>query len=348
MKMLELNWNKGVAKDPVKLADYIELTLTIDEDHFGDDEFTYAHFVSLIQDEPYVGNQEDFPTDEPDEDSEEFLAGEEMDETLEYYENAVSLIVQRSQWLGDQYPFSGFGQEVRFAIGKDKSKYMPYIFLLICSHHQIVCPPNETIKGHTHRLAVEFEQICKEAMKPFFNEQADVFLFSQFSNDRSNLGRSAREAVRNLATKLNTVVKNEDDIPDRPNEFGIDIAAIDALDDPIGYPFFAFAQCTISQDWQKKKEEAQSQHALSAYIDLQVSHSNLIFIPYLPRLSTNRWSVPLHYTINCIILDRYRICKMLQRLKKFESRIPEQNTAEILNSFTDRVTLKWPAEMRHD
>ena len=338
--MLELNWNKGVAKDPVKLADYIELTLTIDDDHFGN-EFTYAHFVNLIQDEPYVGNQEDSATDdELDEGSEEFLAGDEMDEALEHYENAVSLIAQRSQWLGDQYPFSGLGQEVRFAVGQDKGKYMPYIFLLVCSHHQIVRPPNETIRGHTRRLAVEFEHICKEAMKSFFNEQADVFLFSQFSNDRSNLGRSAREAVRNLAMKLNAGVKNEDDIPNGPNEFGIDIAAIDALDDQLGYPFFAFAQCTISQDWHKKKEEAQSQHALSAYIDLQVSHSNLIFIPYLPRLSTDRWSVPPHYTINCIICDRYRICKLLQRLKKFESRIPEQNIVGILNSFTDRVTVK--------
>ena len=209
---MELNWNKGVAKDPVKLADYIELTLTIDEDHFGD-KFTYAHFVSLIQDEPYVGSREDvFPTnDESDEDSEEFLTGDEMDDTLEYYENAVSLIAQRSQWLGDQYPFSGLGQEVRLVVGQDKGKYMPYIFLLVCSHNQIAPPPHETIRAHTYRLAVEFEGICKEAMKSLFNELADVFLFSQFSNDRSNLGRSAREAVKNLAMKLNTKVKNKED-----------------------------------------------------------------------------------------------------------------------------------------
>ncbi len=341
--MLELNWNKGVAKDPVKLADYIELTLMMDEDHL-ESVFTYAHFVSLIQDEPYVGNQEYSPVDEEaEEDPDEFLAGDEMDETLEYYENAIFLIAQRSQWLGDQYPFSCLGQEVKLAVGEDKGKYMPYIFMLVCSNHQIIHPLHETIKAHSRRLAVEFEGICKEAMKSLFNEMADVFLFSQFGSDRSNLGRSAREAVKNLAMKLNAEVKNEADIPDTPNEFGIDIAAIDTLEDQLGYPFFAFAQCTISQDWQNKKEEAQSQHALSAYIDLQVSHSNFIFIPYLPRLSKGTWSVPPHYTINCVIFDRYRICKMLQRLERFESRIPEQNTSEILGSLTDRIAIKWPA-----
>ena len=62
-----------------------------------------------------------------------------------------------------------------------------------------------------------------------------------------------------MATKLNTVVKPVGDTPDRQNEYGIDIAAIEALDDPVGYPFFkTIAQCTISQDWQMKKDVSPS------------------------------------------------------------------------------------------
>ena len=182
--MLELNWNKEVASDPVKLADYIELTIAIDGEHHGFD-FTHAHFVNAIQDEPY------------DEDAESFLAGDEMDEAKEHFEDAVSLIERRSQWLGNLYPFTGVGDEVRLTTACDQSAWMPYLFLLACSHHS-------SIIGKGPMLATEFENICKEAMKALFNESADVFLFSQFSNDRKELGRPAREALKSLAGKLNT------------------------------------------------------------------------------------------------------------------------------------------------
>ena len=328
--MLELNWNKGVAKDPVKLADYIELTLAIEDDHCSD-EFTYAHFVNAIQDEPYVGNPDNsLDRDDTDEDKEDFLAGDEMDETLEHFENAVSLIERRSDWLGDLYPFAVEDGDVKLVAGKDANNGMPYLFLVVCSHHQ-------AIQISSYTLEVQFEQICKEAMRTLFNESAEVLLFSQFSQDRKELGQLAPEAIKNLAKKLNSNVKHEEEIPAAQNEFGIDIAAIDRLDDQLRYPFFAFAQCTVSADWERKRDEAQARKGLSSYIDLELQHSNLIFIPHFPRLEADKWDFPIYKTSNCIICDRYRICRMLQRLEKFESQVPSQTASAIVSKFWERV-----------
>ena len=116
---------------------------------------------------------------------------------------------------------------------------MPYVFLLACSNHSVV-----TLAGL--QLDKEFEKISKEAMKALFHESANVFLFSQFSRDRAEMGLSAKDAVKCLAKKLNARVKNEDDIPEGRHEFGIDIAGIDSSSDGLGYPFFAFAQCTVA------------------------------------------------------------------------------------------------------
>ena len=324
--MLEINWNEGVVNDPVKLADYIELTIAIDSEHEGM-VFTHADFVNSVQDTPYNDIEDSF------------LEGDEVDETKCHFEDALSLIERRRQWLGSLHPFVVDGDEVRLVPGSDRDEWTPYVFLLACSHYA-------SITGKGPRLETEFEKICKEAMKALFSESADVFLFSQFSRDRAKLGRSAREAVKNLAAMLNTsMVRPEEDIPTGPNEFGIDIIAIDALDDRLGYPFFAFAQCTVSQssrEWGRKNSEARADHGLAAYILLNVQHPNFLFIPHLPRedFDTLDESVLPHEISNCVFCDRYRICKALHRLAYFRDGEPRRFIAEIIDAFLDSYGAK--------
>ena len=324
--MLEINWNEGVVNDPVRLADYIELTIAIDSEH-GGLAFTHADFVNAVQDAPYNDIEDSF------------LEWDEMDETKCHFEDALSLIERRHQWLGSLHPFVVEGDEVRLAPGSGRDGWTPYIFLLACSHHA-------SISGKGPRLETEFEKICKEAMKSFFNESAYVFLFSQFSEDRARLGRSAREAVKNLAAMLNTrIAIPEENIPTGSNEFGIDIVAIDTLDDRLGYPFFAFAQCTVSQYpqvWGRKNSEARADHGLAEYILLNIQHPNLLFIPHLPRkdLDALDESVLPHEISNCVFCDRYRICKALHRLEHFRSDEPRRNVAEIIAAFLDSYGAK--------
>ena len=326
--MLEINWNGGVA-DPAKLADYIEATLSLDEDR-ACDEFNYAHFVDLIREEPNGGVPDD--GSEPIDDMAHFLSGQGADEAEHHFENAVSLIENRSLWLEHLYPFSVENGAVQLRYEQAADNGMPYTFLLACSLHNEI--------GPSQVLARQFEQVCKEGMRTLFNESADVFLFSQFSQDRAELGRSAREAVPILAGKLNAKVKNEESIPNQQNEFGIDIIAIDRLGDSVGYPFFAFAQCTIGQDWSRKKGEAKAPNALNAYVDLQVQHSNLIFIPHFLRKDADKWDAPAHDTIDCIIFDRLRICRMLERLKEFKNSDSLETLNSVLKEFSEKFFIR--------
>lgn len=322
--MPALNWI-AEAEHPVKLADYIEFTLMMDGDH-PSDEFTAGHFTAVMQESPSVAEYD------ADEAPGSFLAGDAMDETRVHFDDAVALIERRRQWLGGLYPFSVANRAVQLRYGLAADNAMPYTFLLACSLHREI----DSGQG----LDRQFERVCKEGMRTLFNESADVFLFSQFSQDRAELGRSAREAIPRLAEKLNAKVKNEADIPDQPNEFGIDLIAIDRLDDSVGYPFFAFAQCTIGQDWPRKKGEAKLSNALAAYADLQVQHSNLIFIPHFLRKDADRWDAPAHDTIDCIIFDRLRICRMLERLKAFKNDESLETLNSVLKEFSGKFFIR--------
>lgn len=319
-----LNWS-AEAKCPVRLADYIELTLVMEGDHPGD-EFTAGHFTAVMQESPSVAEYD------ADKAPGSFLAGDAMDETRVHFDDAVALIKRRRQWLGGLYPFSVENGAVQLRYEQAADNGMPYTFLLACSLH------NEIDPGKV--LERQFERVCKEGMRTLFNESADVFLFSQFSQDRAELGRSAREAVPRLAEKLNANVKNEADMPDQPNEFGIDIIAIDRLGDSVGCPFFAFAQCTIGQDWPRKKGEAKAQNALTAYVDLQVQHSNLIFIPHFLRKDADKWDARPHDTIDCIIFDRLRICRMLERLKEFKNSDSLETLNSVLKEFSEKFFIR--------
>lgn len=322
--MPALNWI-AEAEHPVKIADYIELTLTMDIDHPGY-EFTASHFTDVMQESPSIDEYDSGGVPGS------FLAGDAMDETRVHFDDAVALIERRRQWLGDLYPFSVENGAVQLQYEPAADKGMPYTFLLACSLHQALHP--------SQVLTRQFEQVCKEGLRTLFNESAEVFLFSQFSQDRADLGRPAREAVQSLAEKLNTTVKNEERIPEQQNEFGIDIIAIDRLGDQVGYPFFAFAQCTVAQDWSRKKGEAKASNALIAYVDLEVQHSNLIFIPHFLRENADRWSAWPHETVDCVIFDRLRICRMLERLKEFKNSNPLETLNSVLKEFSEMFFIR--------
>ena len=295
--MLSINWNRLITDNPVKLADCIELTIALDRDHVSD-VFGYDHFVDLIRDEPYE-------TPDDGEDS-GFLDGDQADEAKIYFEGAVSLVQQRRRWLGELYPFAADGDGVTFSPVADQMTWMPYVYLLACSNHLSV-PQGQ------NELATSFEVVSKGAMRAHFNDAADVFLFSQFSDDRARIGLSARDAIIEICEKLHAQIVNQSRIPTTRQEFGIDVIAIDDAGDLLSSPFAAFAQCTIGANWESKKHEAQPRNRLYAYVHLTAEYSNLLFIPHLPRLESGEWDASPHETINCLLRDRLSICKMLER-----------------------------------
>ena len=66
--------------------------------------------------------------------------------------------------------------------------------------------------------------------------------------------------------------------------------AICSLEDEAPYPPFAFAQCTIQEEWWEKRHEASAENELAGFLDVNVKHHNYLMIPHFPRYSLVRWS----------------------------------------------------------
>ena len=293
--MIDFLWSQKIVEDVVDLADCIELVVALNNEYDG--RFTRADFNAV--------QSEIFGEDD------NFLQGEEVDDFNVYFEEAMGLIKKRALWLRETYPFRQEQGEVLFAPQTSKKHYLSYLFLLVCSCHN-------RIPSLQYKLRIEFETLCKEAMRALFPKWAKVFLFSQNSEERKNLGRSVREAIPALAKKLNAKAyqKEIDKLPDTQRECGIDLIAICSFDDELEYPFFAFAQCTVKkEEWWTKKHEAQSRQALSGFVRLDTDHTNFLLIPHFPRINLTEWREDRSRTVNCILCDRYRICRLLEKSK---------------------------------
>ena len=292
--MVDFYWNHDIINDLVDLTDCIELVAAFSYNAYGG-RFTRANFIDALQDDLLNGNR--------------CFQGEEVDRFNSKFEEAMSLIEKRKLWLGEIYPFRHENHEVRFEPQISDKNYLSYLFLLLCSCHT-------KISRLSIDFPVQFENFCKEVMRVIF-PSADVFLFSKNSKDRQKLGSTADKAIPALAKKLNTQISRGADLPATQKEYGIDLIAIYSFDDELEYPFFAFAQCTLRKEWWNKRHEAQSRQALVGVIQLAVDHSNFLMIPYFPRVKAIEWSQPRDRTVNCLLCDRYRICRLLEKSTTF-------------------------------
>ena len=297
--MIEMSWNSEVTKDPLLLADAIELAVAFGGDNYNS-RFTRADFQHFVV------------TESLGDDDLSYIAGDEADERNEQFEQALTLIGNRAKWLVPAYPFSVVFGEVRFTPGNTLRRHLPYLFLLVCSN-------GNNVPSLKYALPNQFEELCKEALRSLFPDWAEVVSFSQKSEDRKTIfGYAAKDAVPKLAEKLNAGLKNASQLSNTQQEFGIDIIAICPFDDLSPYPFFAFAQCTIGQDWSAKRHEAIADSALTGFVDLNARHSNFMMIPHFPRYSLDRWDRDPGKTGNCILCDRLRICSLLEKSSFFE------------------------------
>ena len=310
--MIEVTWSSGTLKDSISLADAIELIVAFAEgDYYG--RFTRANFQHAVDSENLTDNQPD-------------------DSLNEQFENALELIHKRASWLGDTYPFVVETDEIRFSPSISVNRCLPYLFLLICSNRGYV-PSARNIQ-----LDTLFENLCKEALRALFPDWAEVLLFSQKSEDRRNVfGWAASDAIPALAKKLNAELKNANELPSTQREFGIDIIAICPFGDQASHPFFTFAQCTVGQEWWEKKHEAIASNELTGFIDINALHSNFLMIPHFPRYNLEEWSEDPARTGNCILCDRYRICRMLEKSTSFRHDNPPEGFADIFGRIEDSL-----------
>ena len=316
--MLDLTWSSDITKDPLILADAVELAVAFAEDDYNG-RFTKADFQHLTANESLSDNNMSY------------LTGDQIDERTEQFEQALTLIGNRASWLGVAYPFSITPDEVRFSPPITIEQCLPYLFLLVCSNSNYA----PSLKG---ALPAQFESLCKEAFRSLFPEWAEVLLFSQKSEDRKNhFGWAAKDAVPKLAEMLNAELNNADQLSSTQREFGIDLIAICPFDDQSAYPYFAFAQCTMEQEWWSKRHEAIAQSELTGFVNLNANHSNFLMIPHFPRYNLESWSEDAGRTGNCILCDRFRLCRLLERSRSFEDNNLPANLANVFQTLNDSL-----------
>ena len=307
-----MSWSSALAKDPLVLADAIELLVAFAEDDYSG-RFTRANFQHFVT------------TENLTDDETTYVAGDEADEYNTQFEDALALIRKRASWLGVSYPFRVVSDEVAFDPPSGASDHLPYLFLLVCSNGNSVPLLKKALPG-------QFENLCKEAFKSLFPDWAVVLLFSKDSEDRKNIfGSAANRAVPKLAGLLNAEMVNAGQLGSTQREYGIDLMAICQFDDGATYPYFAFAQCTIEQDWSPKRTEAIAENELAAFVVLNARHSNFLMIPHFPRYSLEEWSQDPSRTGNCILCDRFRICRLLQKSNFFQPNSPPAGVADVFN-----------------
>lgn len=346
--MIELSWDNGSVRDPVKLTDQIEMFVAFHHGAYpggwGQAEFSTAlksetkvlepaavtqadQELLQIQDELGIGGllpdgREPSDGDElgdgftPDNEGGDYLQGEEADELNPQFESAVRLVTRRAHWLKSLYPFTAEGNVIKL-VDKITRAHLAYLWLLASAKHN-------QIDSLSKDLEDGFELISREAMQQLFPDWAEVFLFSKNSEDRKEMGSRARDAVPVLAEKLNAETRNRDP-GSTQKEFGIDIAAVCSSKDYCGHPFFAFAQCTVTPEWWNKKHEAKARNALSAYVNVDTDHSNLVFTPTFPLSEDDSFCYSIEYLSDCTLYERYRICSLLQKSQLFEEgRLPSE------------------------
>ena len=340
--MIELSWDNGSVKDPVRLTDQIEMFVAFHQaahlGGWGQAEFSAALKSETKESVPNVATRADqellqlqdelgvdvLLTDEgepsagdeppdgfdPDNEGGDYLQGEESDDLDPAFDSAVRLVGRRAHWLKSLYPFTVEGNVIKLVDNITKA-HLAYLWLLACARHN-------QIDSLSRELEDGFEVISKEAMQQLFPDWAEVFLFSKNSADRKEMGSRAKDAVPVLAEKLNAETRDRDPGSSQ-KEFGIDIAAVCASKDYCGHPFFAFAQCTVTPEWWNKKHEAKARHALSAYVNIDTEHSNLVFTPTFPLSVDDSFSYSVEHLSDCTLYERYRICSLLQKSQLFEN-----------------------------
>lgn len=296
--MIDVNWSQSVIRDPVKLTDCIELLVAFSRDAY-DLRFNASDFNEILESD--IVNEDDIRP----------LQGETIDDYRVHFEQAVSMVEKRTLWLNDNYPFRVRKKEIHWntVINPDE-RHLVYIVLLACSL-------NSFIPHMKDQLRLVFEEISKIAMAAMFPDRTEVFQFGPSSEDRRALGLLASEAVPKLARLLNTQVISAEEIPNQRRDFGIDIMAVLGFEDAVPYSFFATAQCATGEKWWEKRHEAKIENGLGSFIRINAPHTNFLFIPHFPRVRFGEWVQDRGQTDNCILCDRYRICRLIETTGMF-------------------------------
>lgn len=303
----------GPEADTSNLADYLELLALAGKplrradlaDYLGDADWT-VRSRELFHDGTTVADAE-----EPSEDEAE--GGTGTSPSVEAAERVFDLISDRETLLGDRYPFTNDGVEVKLvgAVEDTHRLYLALLAITVAHHYDVEVP-----------VAVEraFEDIVAEAMRARGLLTIDIGRAGRASANFRETVRTAGNAVE--------VVPAPEDAPSRThaNDEGVDTLSHLSWGDvrPGHWLFIGQATCATSANWNAKILEPKPiQWA-------RLMGSFVLPFAYLavPHHVEPRQMEHLSFNHGRLILDRPRLCRYLAEVGSDQAGILDAVSAE--------------------
>lgn len=264
----------------------------------------FADFVELLVifskgDGVAYGDIQDRFFGEPDENN----SSERNDANESFIDGIFSLIEERWNLYGNQYPFE-VGKEKVVILRKELSLSQKlYLFLLISSSLNI-------FKSFNAEITTDFEMVSYEAIKSFL-PNAIVKPFGKLSEYKGN----AKEKIRNLANDLGLPTDDyeiecvgERNIQER----GLDIVSWIPFEDKCQNKIIFLCQCACGKQYESKQHDVRRfEHYYRFY---RTKPQRTLFVPYaLINPKDGKFYHSDYIEDEYLIFERLRIISLAKR-----------------------------------
>jgi hypothetical protein len=225
--------------------------------------------------------------------------------THDDFTNLFSLIVARSNWYGEKYPFIVNYDDMRLTLKSDLTiGNKLYIFFLLCTR-------NEKVNYEGNVLESDFEYISTLALKKYLPEGAMVYHFgkSSYSEDRY-IGKLVDKLLL-LANDIKCMPTfDAGDFSDHDTgDGGLDVVAwVPFTNDTHNYmniPVF-LGQCAIGQNWTGKHYDVEK---MKDNIRFPVGTASMMYVSHDLRKDTGKFKSTVSRAH--MLFDRFRLVNQI-------------------------------------
>lgn len=263
----------------------------------------FADFVELLVifskgDGIAYGDIQDRFFGEPDEKN----SSERNDADEFFIDGIFSLIEERRDLYGDQYPFE-VGKEQIITLKRDLTiPQKLYLFLLMASSLNI-------FKSFNAEITTDFEMVSYEAIKSFL-PNAKVKSFGKLSEYKGN----AKEKIRTLANDIGLPTNYDIDCVGERNvqERGLDIVSWIPFEDNCQNKIIFFCQCACGKQFESKQHDIRRfEHYYCFY---RTKPQRTLFVPYaLINPNDGKFYHSDYIEEDYLVFERLRIISLAKR-----------------------------------
>ena len=233
-------------------------------------------------------------------------------------------LLYRQVVFGEFYPFE-LNTSGNNLIKKEEvtGEQKLYLFLLLASSFRYL----EGSDRNT--LATDFELLCREALKAYLPDKAEVHVFGT-SAKNTTLPRytgTLWDKINRLAADLyeGVKVKETSVSPNNTGDEGLDLVAWIPIGDEREGMLIVFGQCACTDKWVSKQNSSGAVEWRQK-MSFKVEPSNFVFIPFFFRRTDGSWHEA--HKISSILIDRLRLIRLLKEKFSFLESLPTATIVE--------------------